>query len=192
MAALLMSLRGSICIYQGEELGLPEAEIAFEDLQDPYGIRFWPKFKGRDGCRTPMVWSSNLPNGGFSGAKPWLPVPAAHLAAAVNAQAGNAASVLEFYRAFLRLRRSEPALVKGDLKFLDTKGDVVVFERAFGGERLLCAFNLGAGSAEVAAPAGARRIVVDGIGGRFDGRKIGLNAWEGAILRLTPGGTGKG
>ena len=59
--ALLMSLRGSVCLYQGEELGLTEAELAFEDLQDPYGIRFWPEFKGRDGCRTPMVWEQAAP-----------------------------------------------------------------------------------------------------------------------------------
>ncbi len=57
-ATLIMCLRGSVCIYQGEELGLPEADVAFEDLQDPYGIEFWPEFKGRDGCRTPMVWDS--------------------------------------------------------------------------------------------------------------------------------------
>ena len=56
-----MSLRGSVCLYQGEELGLTEADLAFEDLQDPYGIRFWPEFKGRDGCRTPMVWDSQAP-----------------------------------------------------------------------------------------------------------------------------------
>ena len=56
---LIMALRGSVCIYQGEELGLPEAELRFEDLQDPYGIEFWPEFKGRDGCRTPMVWDAD-------------------------------------------------------------------------------------------------------------------------------------
>ena len=74
---LLACLRGSICLYQGEELGLEEAEIAFEDLRDPYGIRFWPGFKGRDGCRTPMVWEAPPPNAGFSSGKPWLPVPQA-------------------------------------------------------------------------------------------------------------------
>ena len=78
--ALLACLRGSICLYQGEELGLEEAEIAFEDLRDPYGIRFWPGFKGRDGCRTPMVWEAAAPNAGFSSGKPWLPVPAQPLA----------------------------------------------------------------------------------------------------------------
>ncbi len=76
ISALLMSLRGSVCLYQGEELGLDEAELRFEDLQDPYGIRFWPEFKGRDGCRTPMVWEGGTPNAGFSTGKPWLPVPA--------------------------------------------------------------------------------------------------------------------
>ena len=59
-------------MYQGEELGLGEASVAFEDLQDPYGITFWPNFKGRDGCRTPMPWENldnsqpNAHNAGFS------------------------------------------------------------------------------------------------------------------------------
>src|SRR3546814_7031405 len=58
LMALLLSLRGSVCLYQGEELGLPEAELRYEDLVDPYGVTFWPEFKGRDGCRTPMPWQS--------------------------------------------------------------------------------------------------------------------------------------
>ena len=75
LASLLMTLKGSICLYEGEELGLTEADIAFEDLQDPYGIEFWPEFKGRDGCRTPMVWQAGAVNAGFSTAeKTWLPV----------------------------------------------------------------------------------------------------------------------
>ena len=88
-STLLMSLRGSICLYQGEELGLEEAELAFEDLRDPYGIRFWPAFKGRDGCRTPMVWEAAQPNAGFSTGKPWLPVPEAHRRRAVDVEQGE-------------------------------------------------------------------------------------------------------
>ena len=65
LLALLLSLRGAVCLYQGEELGLMEAKIAFEDMQDPYGIRLWPEFKGRDGCRTPMPWQTTELNGGF-------------------------------------------------------------------------------------------------------------------------------
>ncbi|TJV90224.1 MAG: alpha-glucosidase, partial [Mesorhizobium sp.] len=82
--ALLSCLRGSICLYQGEELGLEEAELALEDLRDPYGIRFWPGFKGRDGCRTPMVWEKGAENAGFSTGKPWLPIPESHRARAVD------------------------------------------------------------------------------------------------------------
>ena len=82
--ALLLTLRGSVCLYQGEELGLTEAYVPFEELQDPYGKRFWPKFRGRDGCRTPMVWLSDNLHGGFSDAKPWLPVALEHLRMAVG------------------------------------------------------------------------------------------------------------
>ena len=84
--ALLLTLRGSVCLYQGEELGLTEAYVPFEELQDPYGKRFWPKFRGRDGCRTPMVWLGDNLNGGFSEAKPWLPVAMEHLRMAVGQQ----------------------------------------------------------------------------------------------------------
>jgi alpha-glucosidase len=80
---LLLCLRGSVCLYQGEELGLTEAYVAYEDLQDPYGIRFWPNYKGRDGCRTPIPWISDNQNGGFSDAKPWLPMAVEHLHRAV-------------------------------------------------------------------------------------------------------------
>src|SRR5690606_34197458 len=111
ISALQMSLRGSVCIYQGEELGLPEADLAFEDLHDPYGIRFWPEFKGRDGCRTPMVWESHQPNGGFSTAKPWLPVPAEHITLAVNTQEDDPGSLLEHYRRMLAFRADHPVLV---------------------------------------------------------------------------------
>ena len=78
--ALLLSLRGSVCLYQGEELGLTEAYVPYEDLQDPYGKRFWPKFRGRDGCRTPMPWlATTLHRAASRMRKPWLPVALEHL-----------------------------------------------------------------------------------------------------------------
>ena len=148
VSALLMSLRGSVCLYQGEELGLPEAELRFEDLQDPYGIRFWPEFKGRDGCRTPMVWEKADANGGFSSAKPWLPVPQDHRDRAVDIQTGKKDSLLEHYRRFIAFRRSHQALAKGDIEFLAAEGDIVAFTRQHGNERIVCAFNLGAQAGE--------------------------------------------
>lgn len=150
--ALLCCLRGSICLYQGEELGLTEAELAFEDLRDPYGIRFWPGFKGRDGCRTPMVWEAQAKNGGFSAGKPWLPIPAAHLPHAVDIQNGDDGSVLAGYRAVLALRKAHPALVSGSIRFLDAEGDVLAFLREGEGERLLCIFNFAEETAFWSAP----------------------------------------
>ncbi|NVK40182.1 MAG: alpha glucosidase [Oceanospirillaceae bacterium] len=143
LMALLLSLRGSLCVYQGEELGLTEAQLAYEDLVDPYGITFWPEFKGRDGCRTPHPWQSGVPNAGFSDVKPWLPVPPEHHERAVSEQQADETSVLNSYRRFMAWRREHPALVRGDIRMLDTDGDVLAFERNYGNERLLVAFNLG-------------------------------------------------
>jgi alpha-glucosidase len=139
--ALLGALRGSICLYQGEELGLPEAELSFEELRDPYGIRFWPAFKGRDGCRTPMVWEASKPNGGFSTGKPWLPVPENHLARAADTQNADPNSVLCHYRRALAFRREHPALVGGAIAFLDATDDILALTRTLDGETLLCVFN---------------------------------------------------
>ena len=141
--SLLTSLRGSICLYQGEELGLPEADIAYEDLTDPYGIRFWPGFKGRDGCRTPMVWEGDARFGGFSKTeadKPWLPVPDEHLPLAVDRQGEG--SVLAHYRDAIAARRADPRLVKGDIEFLDDlPDDVLGFTRSHEGQTRTCLFN---------------------------------------------------
>ncbi len=152
-AAILLSLRGSVSLYQGEELGLPEAELRFEDLVDPYGITFWPEYVGRDGCRTPMVWERQAPNGGFSSARPWLPVPDAHLAMAVGAESRDEASVLAHYKRLLAFRRAHPALRTGTIRFVDAPEDVLAFVRAGSGETILCAFNLGREDARVTAPA---------------------------------------
>lgn len=163
-AGILLSLRGSVCLYQGEELGLTEADIAYEDLQDPYGIRFWPEFKGRDGCRTPMVWESNGAHAGFSSAKPWLPVPPEHIAKAVNRETSDRASVLAHYRKMIAFRSAHPALRDGSIAFVDSPADVLAFIREGGGEKILCAFNLGSAAASLAAPAGMKVTALDGSG----------------------------
>jgi alpha-glucosidase len=141
---LLMCLRGSACIYQGEELGLAEAEIAFADLQDPYGIEFWPEFKGRDGCRTPMVWDSAAPQGGFStNADTWLPVASEHLPMAVDQAEAQSDALIHHYRDVIALRRAHPALAKGEMLDLNADGTLLQFERRRGDERILCQFNMG-------------------------------------------------
>ena len=141
--ALLLSLRGSVCLYQGEELGLDEAELQFEQLVDPYGIRFWPEFKGRDGCRTPMPWHEGDLHGGFSREQPWLPLSSRHLPLSVAAQEPNEDSMLNTYRRFIAWRQSQPLLIEGSLRVLHHDDDLLVFERRLGDEAWLCLFNLG-------------------------------------------------
>ncbi len=139
---LAAALRGHIFIYQGEELGLPQAELAFEDLQDPEAIANWPETLGRDGARTPMPWNSAAVHGGFSRAKPWLPMDPRHLPLAADAQEHDAQSVLNFARAAIALRRSSSALREGAMDFLSAPEDLLAFKRDDGGAKLLCVFNL--------------------------------------------------
>ncbi len=142
--ALLLSFRGSVCIYQGEELGLPEADLVFGELTDPPGIRFWPEYKGRDGCRTPMPWEEGRAPNGFSTRKPWLPVKRNHSALNVAHQNADPYSVLNHYRAMLALRRARKELSIGDIRFFRTAAPLLAFRRDHAGKTLICAFNLSA------------------------------------------------
>ncbi len=156
--ALLLSLRGSICLYQGEELGLQEADVSFEDLQDPYGIRFWPSFKGRDGCRTPMAWDADAAHGGFSEGKPWLPVAEVHTAQAVDAQHANPTSMLNFYRAMIAYRKTQSALIKGSFAVIEADETFIAFKRELGDSTVLCAFNLSDEPRDMTLPDGNWQI----------------------------------
>ena len=138
--ALLLSLRGSYCIYQGEELGQIETEIKFEELTDPPGIKFWPENKGRDGCRTPMTWNSLEDNAGFSETKPWLPVKTPQRERSVNKQVSDKKSVLNFYKDFIAFRKSMQSLIDGEIKFHDTNDSILSFTR-IGNEKIACLFN---------------------------------------------------
>ncbi|TVQ58302.1 MAG: alpha-glucosidase [Rhodobacteraceae bacterium] len=176
LIALLASLRGTPCLYQGEELALTEAVVPYEKLQDPYGIRFWPEFKGRDGCRTPMPWT-DAPHGGFTAAEPWLPVPADHVSHCVDRQDHDTDSPLNRVRAFLGWRRGQPALLKGSIAFHDAPETVAAFTREADGARLYCAFNLGA-EAVAFTPQPGPLTPDEGAG--FGG------ALHGDVLRLSP------
>jgi alpha-glucosidase len=151
------SLRGSLCSYQGEELGLTEAQLKYEDLQDPYGITFWPKFKGRDGCRTPFPWHKDAVFGGFSSAKPWLPMPQEHLQLAVDVQDELPNSVLNTYRNFIHWRKQHTTLLYGDIHFLDAPEPILAFVRSQEERSLLLCFNLSAQQQDFPFP-GCSRI----------------------------------
>jgi len=139
---LLGSLPGAVCLYQGDELGLPEAELTHDQLRDPFGITYWPEFAGRDGSRTPMPWHALAPHAGFTEGTPWLPVPEAHRALSADRQEHDPRSALHGWREFLRWRKTVPALVQGRLGAVWREGDMLGFERVLGDTRLLCVFNL--------------------------------------------------
>jgi alpha-glucosidase len=190
LIALLTSLQGSPCLYQGEELGLTEAVVPYEMLRDPYGIRFWPEFKGRDGCRTPMPWNAAAPHAGFSDAAPWLPVPPDHVDRAVSVQEPDPKSALNRVRRFLAWRRERPELAKGAVVFRDAPEPVVAFERAHDGARTLCAFNLGPEPATLALAPGETAEAAEGagFGGSAAGGAVALGPWEAFLGALTPAG----
>ena len=140
---LLGCLRGAICIYQGDELGLPQADVPYEQLRDPYGLSFWPVYKGRDGCRTPMPWREDLPNAGFSSAEPWLPIDTRHFALAAIRQTSDPDSIYSCVREFLGFRKQQPALLHGDLEFLPVRNDAVLAcARSTDEQTLILCFNL--------------------------------------------------
>ena len=173
-AALLLSFEGSICLWQGEELGQTDTELAFDELTDPQGIAFWPAPMGRDGTRTPMVWDGS-DQGGFTTGRPWLPVKAPQRTRNVAGQDGRQDSVLEHYRAMLAYRRASSALRAGRTRFLDTAEPVLAFQRGKGAGALLCVFNL---SPEPVA------LSVEGV---TPPEGPSLAAWlEGGSLRLGP------
>ncbi|AKM10104.1 alpha-glucosidase family protein [Croceicoccus naphthovorans] len=140
----LTCMRGATCLYQGSELGLPNADVPYEDLLDPYGREFYPSFIGRDGARTPMPWDAEKPHAGFSEAKPWLPVTEPHRRLSVRQQETLPGSTLNRMRRFLNWRREMPALRLGEMRFLDVPQDVLGFVRTYDGQNICCLFNLSA------------------------------------------------
>jgi alpha-glucosidase len=149
-ALLTAALPGSLYVYQGDELGLPEVEdLPVALIQDPMHARSGGVDPGRDGCRVPLPWSGSAAPFGFSdtgtdgaeAAATWLPQPASWSGLTVQAQEADAGSMLRLYRAALALRRREPALGDGELRWLDSgTPDVLAFAR----DDIACVVNLGA------------------------------------------------
>ncbi|MBD3765324.1 MAG: alpha glucosidase [Rhodobacterales bacterium] len=184
-AAMLLSFRGSVCLYQGEELGQTETDILWEELTDPLGRQFWPDYKGRDGCRTPMVWDGG-PQGGFTTGTPWLPVKPPQLACNVAAQQGMPGSVLEHYRAVLAFRRAHPVLRTGAIRFLRAPEPLLAFVRGGDEGALLCLFNLGPGPLRL-RPAGCGAPVGPSQAAILSARDLVLGPNGHAWLPVTPG-----
>ncbi len=139
--ALLLCLRGTIYIYQGQELGFEQVDVAFEDMKDPYGIFQYPENKGRDGCRTPMIWDSEEPYGGFSDVKPWLPIGKENLHLSVASQEPKDQSIINDFRQLTALRKESDLMNLGDISFIHNCSDLLAFVRTYGTHKKICIFN---------------------------------------------------
>jgi alpha-glucosidase len=182
---LALALRGTPCLYQGDELALPEVELAYEHIRDPYGIEMWPDFKGRDGCRTPMPWDDQEPHLGFSNAeRTWLPFAETHTELAVTRQLARPDSVLHCARRLLAARKQRSSLITGDMTLLDPHEQVLAFERsAAHGERTWCVLNTSDRPASYALPSPGSVVADSGRGEvRLDGNTVHLSPRTGAWI----------
>jgi alpha-glucosidase len=140
-AMLLLTLRGTPTIYQGEEIGMVDAAIPPHLVQDPLEHNVPGFGLGRDPVRTPLPWSSE-PQGGFTSGRPWLPLNADAEVLNISTQADNPRSMLSLYRALIRLRRGNEVLLIGELRLLAATEDVLVYERRLGTQRVMVALNM--------------------------------------------------
>lgn len=186
-AMLLLTLRGTPTIYQGEEIGMSDVPIPPDLVQDPFE-RNVPGFElGRDPVRTPMPWSEGH-HAGFSAGQPWLPLNADSRTLNVVAQDRDPTSMLSLYRALIRLRREEDALSRGAFSLVEAQAKVLVYERRFEDRRVLIALNTSGHPQIVAAPSQGGRLLLstflDDAAHQVTDTAIRLRPDEGLILRL--------
>ncbi|HYN33646.1 MAG TPA: glycoside hydrolase family 13 protein [Ilumatobacteraceae bacterium] len=160
-AMVTLALPGSAYVYQGDELGLPEAwNLPVDVLADPIWHDSGHTVKGRDGCRVPMPWKPTGPSLGFGDGGGWLPQPAEFATLSAALQDGDADSTLTLYRTALRLRR-DLLVDEAGFELIDLGDDALAFRRGAG---FLCVANMGDES--VSLPAGtlvlASRPLLDG------------------------------
>jgi alpha-glucosidase len=178
---LLMTLRGTPVLYAGDEIGLPDGEVSRGRLRDPVGILNWPSNPGRDGCRTPMPWTTDA-GAGFTDptAEPWLPI-APSPAGSVREQRADAGSIMSMVRDLIALRRTSRDLARGDYRTVPAPAGTWAFER---GERIVVALRLDDRSETLRTPVGSvvAATDVDRVGSHVGG-EIRLGPWEGIVIR---------
>ena len=149
-ALLLLTLRGTPYLYYGDELGIEDVPIPVDQVQDPWEAR--EPGKGRDPNRTPMRWDDSL-HAGFTAGTPWLPVGSSADETSVDAQRNDPLSLLNLYRRLLELRRSQPALLTGAQRLLESPEHVLMYERVASDQRFVIVLNTSECTAQVALPA---------------------------------------
>ena len=145
MAAMYLTLRGTPILYYGEEIGMQNNDPKRrEDVKDPIGRLGWPKEKGRDGERTPMQWNDE-PNAGFTTGIPWNAIPVTYKTYNVEDEAKDPNSILNWYKALLALRHTDPALLDGAyIPLNESDAEVLSYLRKASGYAVLVAINMSA------------------------------------------------
>ncbi len=185
LMAILLCMRGTTFIYQGDELGLPQGQVPFEKLKDPFAKAVWNGGAFRDGARTPIPWEPDGPAAGFSSnPETWLPLDPAHRRLAASVQDSDPRSMLNFTRRLIAARRVSDALKVGDVKILTLPTGLLGFERHAPGEHVVCLFNL-TREATRTTFAGPARLIMAINEARADGDgQIELSPFGGVIMRL--------
>jgi alpha-glucosidase len=151
-AMLLLTLRGTPTLYYGDEIGMRQVAIAPDEVRDPFEKNVPGIGVGRDGCRTPMQWNATL-NAGFSIARPWLPLSEDFRHENVVNLDADARSILNLYKALIRLRKKWPQLVSGAYVPVAAQGDLLLYRRQHESGALMIALNLGAEPLSIASDA---------------------------------------
>jgi alpha-glucosidase len=177
---MLLMLRGTPVLYQGDEIGLGDVAVGREQLRDPLGVKYWPAYAGRDAMRTPMPWR-DAPGGGFTseGVTPWLPLGDTH-ACNVERQRFEPGSVLTFVRDLIALRKQHHDLRAGSYSSLDAPDGVWAWRR---GSRFVVVVNMSASPAEASNVTGRIRIATDrNRDGERTAGAVRLTGWEGVVI----------
>ena len=181
---MLLGLRGTPVLYQGDEIGLRDSPVPHENMRDPLGIRYWPAYVGRDAMRTPMPWR-NTPGGGFTdpSTRPWLPLADVE-ACNVEDQWSNLDSVLTLVRDLVRLRRESTDLQVGSYVTIEAPDGVWAWRR---GQRFAIALNMSDEEATLEGINGQIRIGTDrGRDGEVLAGTLTLKGWAGIVVDLIP------
>jgi len=156
---LLLTLRGTPFMYYGEEIGMRDIHLRRSEILDPAGMKYWPIYKGRDGCRSPMQWNDST-FAGFSTAKPWLPVHPNYIRRNVTSQQADPDSLFNFTKKLLALRKEIPALRRGDFIPLETPRGMLAYLRQTEGQSVLVVLNFGGRNAKFTLPDGDWRMLL--------------------------------
>ena len=181
--AILMATRGNLHVYQGDELGLPHAELRRDEVRDPQAMRYYPHGVQRDGARTPFPWKSAAPNLGFNaGAQPWLNASPAHRALARDLQEADAGSTLQVFRRMMAVRQGSAALRHGDMHVSVVADRLLIIERRTHGESMKLVVNLDDAPRDTSAEAGPSQPALASPGIVCGDGRLGLPGWGFAFL----------